>query len=356
MSTQLAVAESPNPSLVRDEDEECLATWWQQATPGTSYWRCLVPARYLPGQVLPFTNIDLLEDESGTPVMPRQRGTAIWQFLGDSRRSRIALGMQELYGTRTFMEVDDNYLRAAPHMYGKRESPWKPKIADDPIGYTHERHRLVTPELDGIICSTEYLAEQYDKYNDNVYVCPNSIDPIDWEYERAEDDGVFRIVYYGSPSHVADAPIVTDALKWAARQPGVEIWTVGFEVPSWSFRHHYSAWADSLEEARQKLFRFDLGIAPLKSNPWADGKSDIKVMEYAMAGVLPLMSRVESHKPWFDVAPDLVLKKDDWMNAIRWAVKNPEEVKARAAEIKSHILENRTIHQSIGAWREVLNA
>lgn len=345
--------ETHNPHLFRAADEDCLATWYHQATPGTTYWRCLVPARHLPGQTVPITPQSLVERD-GVPRLADQRGdTAIWQFLGDSGRTRIALGMRELHGTRTLMEVDDNYTRAAPYMKGKNKiTPWKEK--DDGDGYSHERHRYVAPLVDGIIVSTDYLADIYSDYNENVWVCPNSVDPADWEYERPEPDGIFRIVYYGSPSHVVDAPLATEAMKWAAKQPGVEVWTVGMQLPTWGFSKSVP-WQPDLAKAREELFRFDLGIAPLKGNPWSRAKSPIKFYEYAMAGVLPLVSRETPFAELFDYFPDLVVHDDDWLPAVRWAVQNQDDVKARARDAKEWVLEHRSIEKTIDCWREVLN-
>jgi hypothetical protein len=105
----------------RDFDYEqagSLATFWRQATPGTAYWRGFVPMQALPGQVLPLEPDSLgLKDVPGTDgaqllVLHKHEGTAIWQFLGDDSRSRIALQLRR-QGVRTLMEVDDLYLRFA---------------------------------------------------------------------------------------------------------------------------------------------------------------------------------------------------------------------------------------------------
>lgn len=352
---KLIVEDDPNPFLERGPDEACEATWWHQLTPGTTYWRCLVPARHLPGQTLSFGWDDLAEKDD-VPYLPRQRGAAIWQFLGDTARTRIALGNHELHGHRTLMEVDDNYLRPAPYLKGKAYSPWKETIAQAEAaggGYSNEMHRLVAPLVDGIICATDYLADAYSEFNDNIYVCPNSIDPADWQYEREPHDA-FRIVYYGSSSHTVDAPLVTDALKWAARQPGVEVWTVGFKNPAWSFPHQTLPWDKDLVKARKNLFKFDLGIAPLKPTKWANGKSDVKALEYAMAGVLPLVSNAVPYQT-LQHLPDLVIDDGGWLEAIRYFVKNPDLAAQRAAEVKDWVMSDRTIQATIGLWKEAIS-
>src|SRR3990167_3669423 len=216
-------------------------------------------------------------------------------------------------------------------------------------------HRRVTPLMDGLICATEYLADIYSDYNDNIWVCPNSIDPADWQHERPESDGIFRIVYYGSRSHIVDAPIITKALKWASRQPNVEVWTIGFSKPDWSFQHRTLPWSD-MDKARANLFRFDLGVAPLKGNHWSRGKSDIKALEYSMAGALPLMSRETPFEPWFDVWPELTLEDGEWLDKIKYWVQNRDSVPEVVGWVKDWVLETRSIEKTIDNWRLALDA
>jgi hypothetical protein len=346
----------------RDFDYEqsgSLATFWRQATPGTAYWRGFVPMQALPGQVLPLEPDSLgLKDVPGTDaqllVLHKHEGTAIWQFLGDDSRSRIALQLRR-QGVRTLMEVDDLYLRFAPPLYGKHGA-WTRTHAEavaNGTGYSVELHRKIVPQMDGIICATAYLADQYERLNPNVYHCPNSIDPSDWNVERVESD-VLRIGYYGSPSHVRDFPVVKKALKWAARQKDVEVVMAGFAPAGWAGQ--VLPWADDLFEARKNLGRIDVGIAPLTRNEWSDGKSDLKALEYAMAGAMPIVEDSPPYSPWvasgWGWCPS---GESEWGDAIREVVRERDKVAGWAAEAKDYVLRERTIEKSIGAWREAVS-
>lgn len=346
--------------LERHEEEECLATFWQQATPGTTYYRCLLPARYLPGQCLKLNVSDIAWDEdSDSLLMPRQRGVAVWQFLGDPWRSRIAWG-QQAQGLRVLMEVDDNYIVTPPGVV-QRMSRWSRTIEESMraggTGYSYELHRKILPTFDALIVSTPYLAEVYGEYNEHVYVCRNMVDPRDWVDLDPKDPDVLRIVYSGSPSHLNDAPYVTKALKWAARQPGVEVWAQGFQPPGWTFAKT-APWTHSLEEYRRALGRFDVGVAPLRASRWSNGKSDLKALEYGMAGVLPLVANEEPYREFGETFPDLLVESDEraWLDSIKWVVKNRDEVKHRAEEVKRYVLANRTIDnpKNIAPWREAI--
>jgi len=322
-----------------------LATFWRQATPGTTYWRGVIPMLKLPGQVLPL----------GEDATELQEGVAIWQFLGDVGRSNIALYLKAK-GVRTLMEVDDNYWRFAPPMYGKHGA-WARLHKDAMIngtGYSVEKHRWVVPLMDGIICSTDQLANEYAQYHPNVYVCRNSILPEDWAPVTRTESETLRIGYYGSISHLRDYPRVKKALKWAARQPGVEVSMIGMQPPGWT--GPTLPWEDSLFLGRLHLGNIDVGIAPLTRNPWADGKSDVKAMEYAMAGALPILEDAPPYYPWTrDLGWDWKADSpESWDAIIKQVVSERDHVKAEAARAKAYVLENRTIDHEIHKWREAI--
>jgi hypothetical protein len=353
--THQAHLESGKFDFVREG--EALATFFRQATPGTTYWRCYIPARYLDGQVIPIGPESVTENEDGTINLQHAEGTLVWQFLGDDGRSRIALQMQR-QGWPTLMEVDDNYLRYAPPLYGKAGS-WQKTHAEamaNGTGYSTEMHRKVVPLMDAIICATDTLANEYEKWNDRVFVCRNSIDPLDWEdFPERTNSEILRIGYYGSPSHMKDYPRAKKALKWAMKQPDVEVSFIGFTPPGWTGASR--PWEDQMFAARSHLADIDVGIAPLTRNPWADGKSDVKALEYAMAGVMPIMEDAPPYSPWKDEAGWEWMPKGEqgWVDAIHDLIDLRDEVPLMAAEAKAYVLANRTIEHELPAWREALD-
>jgi len=337
--------------FLRAPEEECLATFWRQASPGVAYWRCELAARYLPGQMIGFDIKEVAwDDQHDRLSLPAHRGAAVWQFMGDDVRARVALAWQDL-GYRTLMEVDDNYTQSP----GKWGVSWTKDHADSKtlIGYSHEQHRHLCTLVDGIIVSTPYLADLYSTFNDNIFVCRNSIEPADWpEYEKP-DDGVFRIVFAGSAIHIFDYPMVKKALKWAQRQKDVEVTLMGFSRPP-AFDGEVVSWVDSIDTYRVSLGKFDLGIAPLINNRWNRGKSDIKAMEYAMMGAMPLPANVEAYRPWTDMGWPSPSTEDDWIEMIQYAVRNRDWVKEQAAVAKEYVLNERVIWKEVPRWREAI--
>ena len=83
---------------------------------------------------------------------------------------------------------------------------------------------------DGIIVSTPHLQRAYSRFNE-VYLCPNSVDPDDWSEPEKIDDGVLRIGYAYSSSHWYDLEYIFDALEYASRQKNVEVIMMGPILP-----------------------------------------------------------------------------------------------------------------------------
>lgn len=336
------------------------AIFIRQATPGTTYWRGYVPMSALPGKVqtikpeyLEVLNPDPTALEIAikgiTHLEPRP---IIWQFLGDEKRSRIAAQMLN-QGWPAIQEMDDNYIDTLPNNMYSTWARTKQEASVKGGGYSNEAFREVTTWMDGVICATPFLADRVSEFNPNVWVCRNSVKPSDWNVPDRRNPDVLTIGYYGSPSHLADWKYVKKAFKWASRQKDVQVKVIGFSPPT--FSGEVVKWADNLEEARNNLGLLDVGVAPLNGNRWSRGKSDIKAMEYAMAGVMPILQNEEPFAPWRPFwGRWMPSTEDEWMDCIKWVVKNRDSVKEWADAAKRYVLEERTIDKEVERWEEAI--
>jgi len=328
----------------------CLATWWVQKTPGTTYWRTTIPARHLPGQALHLTWSDLKEGPDGEVIVPRQRGsTAVWQFVGNATRALIMAHQQE-QGVKVLMELDDNYLRPPPPLPGVRRD-WGSKLDRTPEDrYSFQAHAKIVRWVDGVVVATEELATRYERATKApIYHCPNSADLEDWP-EIVERDGPRAIGFAGSASHRYDLALVERALDWAWRQE-VELWKIGAATVEWSFPHRTMPWTDDLAEYRRNLQVLDVGLCPLRRGEWEDCKSDIKAIEYVLSGAVPIVQKAPPYRDWFEIVPACETKKE-WLKAVKWACQAPaEELQEVWERAHAFLLERKLIPQHIGKWR-----
>lgn len=329
---------------------EPLATFYHAATPGTTYLRCELPARHLPGELTAHIRYadSPVEDMI---VFPDHLGdSAIMQLAADKQRAAVMHHMQH-QGIRVLVETDDNYRTISEKAIRKRTG-WGIKIGDD--AHTLGGHEYICKHADGVIVTTDYLANQYRKVNPNVYVCPNTVDPEDWP-ESAEPDETLSICWFASLSHTGDIPLVSKALEWASRQKGVEVYCVGLN-PRWNFRYYQVPWIDSLHHYRAAFRHFDVGVAPVKADPFGLGRSDIKFLEYSMGGCASVVSDCAPYK---DVPGELCHKAKDakgFLKAIQHLVRNRDEARQLGVAAREYVLANRTTAAQIHLWKQAINS
>lgn len=340
------------------ESEGALATWWQQKSSGTTYIRCHVPARALPGNSFSLRYSDLKIGAEGEVYVPRQPmgTTSIWQFVGNATRALIMAHLQE-QGHKVLMEVDDNYLVPPPTFPGAHRDWGTSLDRSEQDRYSMQAHRRIIRWVDGIIVATDELAERYaTRTQAPIYVCPNSADLDDWPMlsKVIGQDGTTRNVgFAGSASHRYDVALIEDALDWASRS-GAKLHKLGGVGTTWRFPHEAMPWTDDLAQYRRNLQVLDVGLCPLKQSDWHDCKSDLKAIEYTLAGVLPIVSKSPPYKDWFDVVPTCETRKD-WVRAVKWAVNAPgDELRDAFNRAWRLVVGQKLIQQNIGSWREAI--
>ena len=330
------------------------ATWWVQATPGVNYYRAELPARHLPGKTIRFDTWDAtLMYSDGEPSLhfAEQEGPAVWLFPGTTTKA-VLMAEMVLQGIKCMVEVDDNYLTHPPIPVLSEWRTTMPKLPDDTPSYECHKRIVTSKACDGVICSTPYLADIYSKLHSNVHVCPNSVDPDDWNPDPPhQKDGVLHIGWAGSASHGYDIAEIFPALSWAAQQDKVEVVVLGdLDFP---FAHTNIPWTDSLAQYRRNVEHLDVILCPIRPNYWANGKSDVKALEGVMGGALPVVSRTEPFRPWWDKGYVAETKKD-WKKILKHLILNRDEVRQGWQDARKYVLAERTIQKNVGAWRTAL--
>ena len=328
------------------------ATWWAQANPATRYVRCEHPAKVLDGQVrspdmVTWTGLDMVEINEGV---------AIWQILCNFARLSFVRRMLN-NGIPVYAEVDDDYTRWDETVANASWTAGMPE-GGNPYQSSVELHRRASELVEGIICATPRLADIYSELNPNVAVCPNSVDPDDWADPVERDPNVFHIIWMASASHRVDQRIIGGALEWASKQPGVKVTVVGSAIQHLDLNR--IAWISSLEEYRRVMVEIapDVGVCPLRDTPFSRGKSDLKALEYAMAGAMPVISKLEPYEPWQPLVGEACLEAqsvEEWFEALRWTVENKDKVREMAKRAREHVLASRTIQATRQAWADAIS-
>lgn len=306
--------------------------------------------------------VDWLDLEGNTAVWTRPDG---WRAIHAELMRR--------HGIRTVSEVDDNYL-AAPkfNVFMKSNSFDADRQAD---------HLHAVASMDAVIVTTDLLRDIYwkamvDRWGRRrvppIHVCGNHLFLDDWP-EVPLHVGKPRVGWMGSPSHVWDVDLAWPAMLYA-RSRGCETTVVGynpgdpihdFEVTSdrakvkadqWKRAiDHYVPW-HKMETTQRLPLPFEIGLAPLQTNEFTLGKSDIKAVEYVVAGAVPVLSNMPVYnRTWVHGETCLLAgSPQEMLNHVEWLIDHPKERLEILERAQQYVREERTIEKHRDEWMEAV--
>ena len=262
------------------------AVFYEWRLEGTGYVRCELPARTTQSVVR--SSVDS-RDAHEAPT---------WVFQYPNSDAQDFWDMAKEMGKRRVVDVDDNYvspqLREIVGRYHKKNGErW---------GDRQESHKRMVREADYVICATPALAEVYAEFNDNIVVCENTVDPVDWPDVRKRKMIVGCVL---STNHLDDFHLVEDAMRYAS-MAGAEVQVVGLD-PEWDFSYTHFSFTPSVASYRRVLSRWGIGIAPVVENDVTRCKSDLKWLEFTMSGAALVASDTEAYA---SVPDDCIIRCD----------------------------------------------
>jgi hypothetical protein len=211
-------------------------------------------------------------------------------------------------------------------------SPAHGSAYDDPATLPRMLGMLESADL--VTVTTKALAEVYRPYNPRIAVLPNRVP--DWmpDLGYAESEGGrFVLGYTGSASHFEDfADWSAVYAKWMARnswRTTLALWGHDARPVNAPLSWHITArpWQkDTSVYLRSLHGAMDVGLAFLRDTQFNSGKSPIKAMEYAAAGIPCIAS---DHPIYRDVVKDgvtgfLCRTQKDWLDAIGELYHDPQ--------------------------------
>jgi glycosyltransferase involved in cell wall biosynthesis len=216
-------------------------------------------------------------------------------------------------------------------------------------------HKRIVGEIDGVICSTDELASRYETYAKRVFVCPNTVDPKDWPgLHPARMDETLRIGWAAGAQHGPDATLVEPALRWASKQPNVEVVVIGVQ-PGWDFEYTQVAFTPSLQTYRDTLSTFDISLAPVLGGDLNECKSDLKFLEATMAGAACIASDEPAYKTIIDGTTGILARTPaDFTRAVKHLVGDPSDRFSLAQNAAKYVIRERTTAGARDGYLHVL--
>lgn len=168
-----------------------------------------------------------------------------------------------------------------------------------------------------VTVSTEHLAERIGALNDDVRVIPNTLPRERLMNARVTHWSTPNIGYTASPTHAGDWAVVSNALKRViADMSNVSLHVMGTDYGAelrLGSRYVFHDWQREMKMYLAVMWhRFDVGIAPLKTNLFNRSKSHIKALEYAAVGCPTVASAYDPYENFVQHGQTGLLVRNPW--------------------------------------------
>jgi glycosyltransferase involved in cell wall biosynthesis len=256
-------------------------------------------------------------------------------------------------GARVLYEVDD-WLRGVRRVeaHALREHLDRKAVAE---------RELVMRVCDGMIVSTDWLAERYRAFNPAVHVCRNGIDLRRYALTRPAREHV-GIGWAGGTGHLsALRPWLAPVAEVMRTRPATRFTTVGQPfadqlVGEFGPERARSIPVTALEVYPSVMTHFDVALAPAGDGGFFRGKSDLRWLEASALGV-PVVGdpavypEIEHGVTGFHAASPAEAR-----DALAALVDDPALRARVGAAAQAHVRERRRIEVAAEAWAGVLRA
>lgn len=210
-------------------------------------------------------------------------------------------------------------------------------------------------QADAMICSTDFLSEQYSKYNSNQFVCKNGIDTDRYNVKVPERNYVVVGWAGGTGHHKAVGPwleAVSDAMNM---NQSIGFASVGVPYATALEERHPNRclsvpWV-GIENYPYALSNLDIVIAPAHDSKFFKSKSDLRVLEASAMGFPSIASPIT----YSDTIAYIADSPEEVTDKILDYVNNPESIRNDGENAREWVTEKRDIRIMKNQWESALS-
>ena len=260
-------------------------------------------------------------------------------------------------------ETDDDHWRIRP---------WNGYYPD--VIAERDLIRDMTARADIVTVATPALIENYGRYNRNVRVVRNAIDPLLYVADQPRTDDSTRLVYYGSTARLRDyagryitgnkadgGGYAYEAVQaqrsklttvFVGTNEGSEEVVYKFFDESVPYTRGIAAFAKTLSNVHG-----DIGIAPLGGDDFDRCKSELHWLEYAITGMAFVGHKFNGNGPYSVVRDGvdglLARGSQEWHDAIKRLAASPQLRADLAGAAKERVLAEYDFRTRAEEWSRV---
>ncbi|MBI5937895.1 MAG: glycosyltransferase [Betaproteobacteria bacterium] len=215
----------------------------------------------------------------------------------------------------------------------------------------HKRFRKAAGLCHRFVVSTDYLAEEYKGYADEVMAVPNYVERARWGGLKSlrRQGKKPRVGWAGGITHGGDLAIIVDVVKATADE--VDWIFFGMVLPElkpYLKEFHLPVVLDEYP-AKLASLNLDLAVAPLEDVPFNHGKSHLRLLEYGILGLPVICTDITPYKGDYPVTR-VASRYKDWVEAIRSHVADMDALAEKGDELKRYIEANWILEDHLDVW------
>ncbi len=231
--------------------------------------------------------------------------------------------------------------------------PVKSRMRDDTL--SHKELQRYFREAVGLchrlVVSTEYLAEQYKGYTDEVVVMPNYLPDAAWGAQQPSrrQGRKARVGWAGGGGHDGDLALIADVVKATAD----EVDWIFFGMCPAAIRERVREYHPGVPlreyPAMLASLDLDLAVAPLEDVPFNHAKSHLRILEYGILGYPVIATDITPYRGAFPIIR-VANRFKDWVDAIREHVSDRDQLARRGDALREHIVANWMLEDHLDQW------
>ncbi|HNQ05280.1 MAG TPA: glycosyltransferase [Thiobacillaceae bacterium] len=215
----------------------------------------------------------------------------------------------------------------------------------------NKRFRKAVGLCHRFVVSTDYLAEAFRGYCDEVVAVPNYLERARWGGVTATRRGGARarVGWAGSATHAGDLRLIDDVVKATA---GEVDWIFLGMCPD-AIRPLVKEFHEPVKlgdyAAKLASLDLDLAIAPLEDIPFNHGKSHLRLLEYGVLGYPVLCTDLTPYRGAYPVTR-VPNKFKAWVEAIRELVADRAALARQGDVLREHIQGHWMLEDHLDIW------
>lgn len=233
--------------------------------------------------------------------------------------------------------------------------------------YSKKRRKLwqmCMEQCDGMICSTQFLADQYKKYNVSIEVCENAIDTARYDVEFPDREEKIVIGWAGGTGHnQAVKHWLPEIHKILETYSYVSFISIGAQYADLLATFHPGKtlsipWG-TIENFPYLLTHFDITLAPVHDSKYFRSKSDLRWLEASAVGTPTVAGVVDGSSPYASIQDYetglLAHNPEEAGDCIMELIESQDLRASIASNAQKYVRNNRDIEKNAQNWQEAIS-